>query len=316
MAVTDADSLQLLKPNSIEQVSNVIARLRQSMMENKRGGILRNFRAYLAERFPLAITSVHALATAAFLVAIASTETNHLLTLAVAGSFFFFMLRMRVTDEFKDSHHDDQHYPNRPVQRGIITRKQLVVIGVAAFAAEISCALAAGWLTENITATSFYALIIGFSVLTRFEFFVPEFLERHFNLYFLSHQAIFILYPIWIFNLVKTEVTWQSIFLALAFILFMANMEIMRKYEIRINPAGEAVQDTYLTVWKSWAFWIMFSINALCAVLLFAATQLPIYALSALLTSILMLYLKKNTELTRAVVALSFLFQTGVCYLL
>lgn len=285
-------------------------------MENKRGGILRNFRAYLAERFPLVITSVHALATAAFLVAIASTETNHLLTLAVAGSFFFFMLRMRVTDEFKDSDHDDQHYPNRPVQRGIITRKQLVVIGVVAFAAEISCALAAGWLTENITATFFYALIIGFSVLTRFEFFVPEFLERHFNLYFLSHQAIFILYPIWIFNLVKTEVTWQSIALAVAFILFMANMEIMRKYEIRINPAGEEVQDTYLTVWKSWAFWILFSINALCAALLFAAAQQPIYAIAGLLSSILMLYLKKNTELTRAVVALSFLFQVGVCYLL
>lgn len=277
---------------------------------------MRNIRTYFAERFPLAITSVHALATAAFLVAIAISSINHLITLAIAGSFFFFMLRMRVTDEFKDSHHDNLNYPNRPVQRGIISRKQLIAIGVISLLAEVSCVLGASWLADNFTAAFYYIFILAYSVLTRFEFFAPKFLDRHFNLYFLSHQAIFVFYPIWVFNLLNTDLDFKAITLSGAFILFMANMEIMRKYEIRLSPQGEPVNDTYLSVWKSAAFWIMFCINAVCALVMFNAYQLPIYAILGLLSSILLVYFKKNTELTRVFVALSFLSITGVNYFL
>jgi len=95
---------------------------------------MKNLLTYLNERFPLPVTGTHSLVTAMFLVAVAQplvkSSNDYLSTVFIAISFLFFMLRMRVTDEFKDASHDNSNYPNRPVQRGIITKKQLVIIGV------------------------------------------------------------------------------------------------------------------------------------------------------------------------------------------
>lgn len=272
-----------------------------------------NIRIYLSERFPLAITSVHSLATAAFLVGISSGELSWQVLVLIALGFFSFMLRMRVTDEFKDSSHDDSNYPDRPVQRGIISRNQLIAIGVISLAIEIFSALAAGFFANNMAASWWYALIIGYSVLTRFEFFVPEFLDQHFNLYFLSHQAIFLIYPIWVFSMFRTEITGYSLGLGVAFVFLMASMEIMRKYEIRRNPAGEIVLDTYLAVWKGGAFWLMLGITVVSSGLLYLPDQQPIFVIIGLLSALLMLLVRRQSDTVRIVVALTFLLLSGLC---
>lgn len=272
-----------------------------------------NIRIYLSERFPLAITSVHSLATAAFLVGISSGELSWQVLVLIAFGFFFFMLRMRVTDEFKDSSHDDSNYPDRPVQRGIISRNQLIAIGVISLAIEIFSALAASFIANNLAASWWYALIIGYSVLTRFEFFVPEFLDRHFNLYFLSHQAIFLIYPIWVFSMFRTEITGYSLGLGVAFVFLMASMEIMRKYEIRRNPAGEIVLDTYLAVWKGGAFWLMLGITVVSSGLLYLPGQQPIFVIIGLLSALLMILVRRQSDTVRIVVALTFLLLSGLC---
>lgn len=272
-----------------------------------------SIRIYLSERFPLAITSVHSLATAAFLVGISSGALSWQILVLIALGFFFFMLRMRVTDEFKDSSHDNSNYPDRPVQRGIISRNQLIAIGVISLAIEIFSALAAGFFANNMAASWWYALIIGYSVLTRFEFFVPEFLDRHFNLYFLSHQAIFLIYPIWVFSMFRTEIIGYSVGLAVAFVLLMASMEIMRKYEIRRNPDGEIVLDTYLAVWKGGAFWLMLGITVASSGLLYLPSQQPIFVIIGLLSALLMLLVRRQNDTVRIVVALTFLLLSGLC---
>ncbi len=275
-----------------------------------------NLRAYFSERFPLPITIPHSLATAALLVAISSTEPNWSVMICIATGFLFFMLRMRVTDEFKDSSHDNVNYPDRPVQRGIISRNRLIGIGVVSLLIEIATAYLAGYFANNLLAAWLYLAILGYSALTRFEFFVPEFLDRHFNLYFLSHQAIFILYPLWSFTLLRTELNLVSLGQACAFILFMASMEIMRKYEIRLNPSGEIVQDTYLAVWKGAAFWIMLLITAFGSVFLYLPEQQPIFIIIGLLSCLFMLLVRKKNDSVRAVVAITFLLESGLSFLL
>ncbi|MEY4655348.1 MAG: UbiA family prenyltransferase [Rhodoluna sp.] len=273
-----------------------------------------NIRTYFSERFPLAITSVHSLATASFLVGISSNTQNWQVMLCIAVGFFFFMLRMRVTDEFKDSSHDNSNYPDRPVQRGIISRNQLISIGIISLLLEITSAVLAGMFSNNLAAAWFYLAILGYSALTRFEFFAPKFLDRHFNIYFLSHQAIFLLYPLWSFNLFQTEISLINLGQATSFVLFMASMEIMRKYEIRRNPSGEIVLDTYLAVWKTWAFWIMLGITALGSALLYLPAQQPIFVIIGLLSCLLMILIRKQNEAVRLVVAITFLVLSGLCF--
>ena len=279
---------------------------------------MKNLLTYLKERFPVPVTGTHSLMTAMFLVAIAQPlakgSNEHLSTLFISISFLFFMLRMRVTDEFKDAHHDSSNYPNRPVQRGIITKRQLVAIGVISLLVELTAVLLAGSIQSNQMSAIYYLLILGYSVLTGFEFFMADYLEQHFNLYFILHQAIFILYPLWVFNIFGTGFSLTVLVASLIFVLFMASMEIMRKYELRYNPSGEVVMDTYLAVWGSAAFWLMFVISVfgpIALVMYFSSSWL--YVIAGVAFALLLAFRKKN-DAVRGIVAISFIATSLVIY--
>lgn len=279
---------------------------------------MKNLLTYLKERFPVPVTGTHSIMTAMFLVAVAQplakSSNEHMSTLFIAISFLFFMLRMRVTDEFKDASHDSSNYPNRPVQRGIITKRQLVAIGVISLLVELAAVLLAGLFQNNIHSAVYYLLILGYSVLTGFEFFMADYLEKHFNLYFILHQAIFILYPIWVFNIFGTDSSVTVLVASLIFVLFMASMEIMRKYELRYSPSGEVVMDTYLAVWGSAAFWLMFVISVfgpIALVMSFSSSWL--YVIAGVAFALLLAFRKKN-DAVRGIVAISFIATSLVIY--
>ncbi len=280
---------------------------------------MKNLLTYLKERFPLPVTGVHSVITAMFLVALAAPSAKNindiLTTLAIALSFLFFMLRMRVTDEFKDASHDSANYPDRPVQRGLITKSTLVNIGVISLIIELSSVSAAAGLQQSPDSPIFYGLIFAYSVLTGFEFFIPKFLDKHFNLYFILHQGIFVLYPVWVFNIFGTQINFAVLLGSAIFVLYMAAMEIMRKYELRYNPAGEVVLDTYLAVWKSAAFWLMYLISVVSPIVLFTYFNSAWLLGVASFAGISLIIIRKKNDLVRAVVALSFIATGIVIYL-
>ena len=277
---------------------------------------MNNLREYFKERFPLSFTITYSVATAALLVGISTDGGNLIALVGIALSFLFFMLRTRVTDEFKDASHDNANYPNRPVQRGLITKTQLKAIGVTSLILEITGVVSAASATANPSGGFFYLLILAYSVLTAFEFFATEFLDRHFNLYFLTHQAVFLLYPIWLFGMFETPLNLQTIAGAAAFILLMASLEVMRKYELRRNPAGEIVKDTYLAVWGAGAFWMMFLSAALCSVLFGYLKDSLWFWLSGGAVCLAMLIFKSKNMAVRGIVVLGYLVTSGMCYFL
>ena len=234
---------------------------------------MRNLGRYLVERFqPLAVVPL-ALLTAMLLVGAASPlqysyfVVHHastalslpsvLNTLLVALLVLAFLLRTRVTDEFKDYKHDTANYPNRPLQRGLVTRDQLFKLGVGAFAVELGCAAACGIFNDTLTSAGWYLAVLAFSYLTAKEFFAPRWLARHFTIYFVSHQILFVCFAIWAYNTfggATAERRDYSQTALVAFVLLMAAVEIVRKYELRYSPDGTLVQDTYPAVWgKKWA---------------------------------------------------------------
>jgi 4-hydroxybenzoate polyprenyltransferase len=277
---------------------------------------MRNLREYFKERFPLSFTITYSLATAAMLVGLSHQGGNLIALIGIAMSFLFFMLRTRVTDEFKDASHDNQNYPNRPVQRGIITKRSLIVIGITSLVLELTGVAIAGFATSHPEASFYYLLILTFSVFTAFEFFAGEFLEKHFNLYYLSHQAVFLLYPIWLFAMFETQWNLKSMAGASAFVILMASLEVMRKYELRTNPAGEVVKDTYLAVWGQGAYWMML-LSAVVSALLFSYQKdLILFIVSGGVLAIALLILRKNNMAVRGIVILGYLATSVMSYLL
>ena len=214
---------------------------------------MRSVVTYFRERFPLPAVLILGLGTAIYMVAVCSPAQPDSVTFSLTGlaalAFTSFLLRQRVMDEFKDRGHDDLNYPDRPVQRGAISIKNLVGLGLAAFALELSSVISIAAISSHWQSVYYYLAVIAFSLLTSREFFIPNWLNRHFTTYYISHQLIFVFFILWAFSIFDTKAELRLVAGAFSFIFIMASLEIMRKYEIRTNSAGDVVKDTYLAVW-------------------------------------------------------------------
>jgi UbiA prenyltransferase family len=152
----------------------------------------KRFLIYQRERFPF-------LANGIFLSAFAFSAISYsrmcrgesgfvdlklYLSAAITTITFFFLLR--IADEFKDRKSDAANRPHLPVPRGLISFKELKLVGWATFAVQ---------LIVNIVLTpqmlGWLLIPQAFLLLIMFDFFVSDWLNRHWVLYVLSHMFFF-----------------------------------------------------------------------------------------------------------------------------
>ena len=100
-------------------------------------------------------------------------------------SCLIFFLQLRIADEFKDAEEDAMYRPYRPVQRGLVTLRQLGVVFAVGAAVQLSLAL---WLDTRLV----ILLVATWSYLALMskEFFVAEWLRGRHLLYMFTHMAI------------------------------------------------------------------------------------------------------------------------------
>jgi len=204
---------------------------------------------YFNERFPITLALFLAAGYATYMVGIwnriGGQIDNAIAAILLVGlSFVFLLLRQRVLDEFKDYKHDSNNYSNRPLQRGLVTKRQLVVIGVLAFAGEIITIL-----LISPQALIYYTPVLIFSFLMAKEFYIGRWLKAHQTIYFLSHQSVYILLALWASLTFKVSFSFYAVLASIAIVCIMAGAEIVRKYEVRKNTKGKTVNDTYITMW-------------------------------------------------------------------
>lgn len=172
----------------------------------------RRLRAYLGERFPLIgnVLLILAYTSSNQFLARVLTEPGRpvhydaaslLAGLALLGFFF----HLRVFDEHKDFLADLRHYPCRVLQRGLVTLDQLKILGGAAILVEVVCALVRG-----PAAVVSWVAAFAFSFLMLKEFFVGEWLERHFLLYATSHMLVMPLLSLMVFSFATGRWPWEA----------------------------------------------------------------------------------------------------------
>jgi len=157
--------------------------------DNPRGLAARLW-VYQKERFPLGQTAVLVgFFTAATLSVSAQLAGRPLPTiwtfLAVWIGVLVIFFQMRACDEYKDLETDKRYRPERPIPRGLVTLKTIIVI-----------AIFAGFLAIAATTAVSTALLLPLAlvwfwlfVMTK-EFWVPEWLISKPFLYLVSHMAI------------------------------------------------------------------------------------------------------------------------------
>ena len=146
--------------------------------------LIRRFWVFQNERAPLLVL---ALLAVALTVAVGHLHSNlRWPTVTVASTVVvLYLLQIRLADEPKDFEHDHLHYPNRPVQRGLITLAELETIKNVVIVLFFGlAATSASW------SVMLWAVILqGYSYLTRREFFIRDWLRDHFLTYQLIHYV-------------------------------------------------------------------------------------------------------------------------------
>lgn len=97
-------------------------------------------------------------------------------------SLFFLV---RVFDEFKDREEDAKFRKHLPVPRGLVTLKELAIVGLIAFIGQI---ILNAWYFPKML--MIYAVVFGYLCLMGKEFFIPEWLKKHQFWYVVSHMMI------------------------------------------------------------------------------------------------------------------------------
>ncbi|HEY7216022.1 MAG TPA: UbiA family prenyltransferase [Thermoanaerobaculia bacterium] len=168
--------------------------------------------AYFAERFPLLGYGVLIAAYYSSNQFLARTLTEpgrpmhyDATTAMGAVTLLCFFFHLRVFDEHKDYAEDAVHYPHRVLQSGLITLEHLKALGEACLAIELFLTL---W--RGIPALTAWFAAFFFSLLMFKEFFVRDWLKRHFLLYATSHLLVMPLLALMIFSFATGRWPWEA----------------------------------------------------------------------------------------------------------
>lgn len=146
---------------------------------------------YQRERFPVfghgALIAAFSLSAVCYSSLLRGSDTIPTLRSALVAfvSCFLAFLQLRIADEFKDFQQDARYQPYRPVPRGLVTLRELAVIGVVGAVVQGVLAL---WLCPTLL-----AIILGvwlYMTLMSKEFFVRKWLKARPITYMWTHMLV------------------------------------------------------------------------------------------------------------------------------
>ena len=153
-------------------------------------------------------------------------------TIVGAITLLCVFFHLRVFDEHKDFAEDSKHYPNRVLQRGLVTLPQLRVLGLWAISFEIIAAAIWAYFYSPAALVS-VLMVLAFSLLMLKEFFVGDWLRERFLIYATSHMLIMPLMAMIVFSYTTNRYLWEAPgwYWFYAFVGFFVtfNWEISRK---------------------------------------------------------------------------------------
>ena len=223
---------------------------------------------YQKERFPLGILTVTTAAVLASTFAVLEWTGYYdipvwkYLALGLAG--LSFMLHTRIIDEIRDKEVDDVHHPDRPVQRGLVSIRELTVLGYANGGIFISIHLLLDPLSGLLSAG-----LLLYSIVARYEVGPLAWLKPRFWLYNVAMLGQMLLLQ-WIAYAALTQsLNWPSAIWMHGWGIWAltAQIEVARKclapdeetayrdsYSSRVGPWGSALIVLALTLLAVWAF--------------------------------------------------------------
>ena len=202
--------------------------------------ILKRFWQFQEERFPLKILVFTTAATVMTSAAILGYSACWCKVVMAFFTIMFFLYHIRVIDESRDFGQDSQLYPGRPVQRGLITIRELFLIDLIGIALIILFSVYSGWNTVVMTIAVFL-----FTTLAWKDFFLQKFFADKPLLYHIVNSPqmaliLILVYTMYTGTMHISPVMWMHLGFVYVNIFIL---EMIRK--IKVGTDESAGTDTY-----------------------------------------------------------------------
>ena len=140
-------------------------------------GFIKKWYTYQKERFPVATYGIYifSIVFGTFCFAIDKTyNPNWIMFLPMFAVAFLQFLIVRIVDEFKDYEEDVKYRPYRPVPRGLVTLKELGILGGICAAVQVGITA-----ILNLKGLIFLGLVwLFFEVMSK-SFFIKKLVDKH-----------------------------------------------------------------------------------------------------------------------------------------
>ena len=285
-----------------------------------KSSLLSRFNEYQKERFPFAVLTFTTLSVVLSSAAIVAQEGQTLskLTLPIiVGTItcLLFMFNVRVFDDFKDKGFDDTFHGKRPVQRGLISLKELNLINYISIAFQVLLNI-----FISISAFFYWILAMIYSLIARAEFFMKDFIKKRFILYNALNLLQMFFLQIYLYALIQPNFSFTNPLVFIHFIFVLANaviLEIARKLKSKDDES--LGKDTYSGRYGIKTASFIYAGSYFITYILFLIIFLQIgYSLLILLLSLVFLaliinsnifyYVKRNKLSTKIIEGVAILF--------
>ena len=206
----------------------------------------KNLPAYFAERFPainmalFAILFVTVYSAASYFAGFSEAAAFGWKEAGGVLATISFFFRLRVFDEIKDYDLDALNHPQRVLQSGRVSLKQLVSLSIAGSLLEISWSLWVGFPTLLC-----WLAAAGYSLLMRYEFFVGSFLKKRLVLYAFTHMLVMPLIILWVWSAYAPAYEISRAYFILGALSLLAGFSFELARKIHTRSAERELVDSY-----------------------------------------------------------------------
>lgn len=195
---------------------------------------------YQDERFPVKVLFFTTWAVILSSAAILSYQTTFVQMVMAFLASLLFLFHVRVIDEHRDFEHDTNYHTERPVQRGLIKLKELVVVDVIGMLIFVIICVYYG-----ITGWIYGGVLLIFSYLARKDFYGGQWLKQKFYLYNGVNMLQMVLLQLLIYAILIQRFEVNAVmWIHLLFVIWNTLIiEVVRK--IKISATESKGSDTY-----------------------------------------------------------------------
>jgi hypothetical protein len=222
--------------------------------------LLKRFISFQHDRFPLRILVFTTLSSILASAAVSGNKANITDYFAAFFVCLFLVFHIRVIDESRDCIHDSIYYPDRPINTGKISLKELFLIDLVGMFISLTIVLIYGQ-----TSTLWFMAIILFTTFAWKDFFMAKLLFDKPLLYHIINSPQMVLIQLLIYSILShsdkiSQIMWIQLLLLYINIFIL---EVVRK--IKLKTEETTAQDTYsksMGYCKSLLFTLILAIGA------------------------------------------------------